>query len=123
MIEPPRRLTRRQSFGTDIGDAVAFGITAPDARRPGEIGCEAVGGTEPRTLPDQYHREAGTQELTDLILDGDPCMLDQNERRETPAAVTQPRHQGFQQRWQIALDGEAGQAVTGDDGEVDRRAG
>src|ERR1700730_5799550 len=60
-VDPERRLLGAQAAAADVGDAVALAVLAPDARRPCQVGAEAVGRGKPRPLADQYEDRASTK--------------------------------------------------------------
>lgn len=87
-------------------------------RMPGEIGSEAVGRGEAGTFPNEDETEAGSEMETDSVADGDPPLLHQSEWGDGPASDEELRKETGEQGNGITFDGESGEAIGDDDGEI-----
>lgn len=87
-------------------------------RMPGEIGSEAVGRGEAGTFADEDEAEAGSEMETDWVAYGDPPLVYQSEWGDGPACGEELREKVCEQGNGIALDGQSGEAVGDDDGEI-----
>lgn len=105
-----------ESFGADVGDAVALGVGAAGPGRPGEVEAEAVGRGETGPFADEEDDLCCAEALADLVAHGYPALEDDMERREAPAL--QLAQKGVQQRRGVAFDGQGGEAVGHDQGGV-----
>jgi len=85
---------------------------------PCEIGSEAVGRGEAGTFTNEYETEAGSKMETDRVADGDPPLPYQSEWRDGPACDEELREKMCEHGNGIALDGQSGEAIGDDDGEI-----
>ena len=109
-----RRVDRRQTFSADVRNTVSAGIGQARARGIGEVSSEAVDRTQAGAFSQQHQTEPRPPQRADLVLQGDPPVSGDDQRREHPAALPPQGKQLSQQRENLLHGGEARQAV-GDD--------
>ena len=102
----------------DVGEAVAVAVGAVGVRVPGEVGSEAVGRRETGALPDKDKAEGGAEGRSDGVCDGDAGLLNEGEGGKGPVGSDELREKVREERDGVALDGECGEAVGDDDGEI-----
>ncbi len=68
--------------GAHVGDAVAFGVGAADARRVGQVDAHAVGRAQSGAFADDHGDHAGAQQLPHLVGHRHPGLADQHRRAD-----------------------------------------
>ena len=107
-----------EACGADVGDAVAFGVGAAGVRLPGDVGAEGVGRAEAGAFADEDDGELrGEVWPISSPMATRPCSTTLMGR-DGPVCGEELREQFGEQRDGVALDGEGGEAVGDDDGEV-----
>jgi len=110
-----------EAVGADVGDTVAVGVGEAGVGGVGEVGAEAVGGAESGALAQQDEGEAGLEEFADFVLEGDASVADDDDRGEGPAVLLEEGNERREEGRAVLDDGEAGEAVGEDEGDVARR--
>src|SRR5277367_5233662 len=99
-----------QSFGANVGDAVAVGVGAAWLRIPGDVDAEAVWGAEAGSFADQDYADFCGENFTDGIGDGYAGLFNNADGRDAPLGIEQ-RQGGVEKRTSVAIDGQSGKAV------------
>jgi hypothetical protein len=73
-----------ESFGPDVGNAVAVRVGRRGVWPKCQVRAHAVGGREPRTLADQDRRAFGAERRRNGVADRDPPVADDDQRRDPP---------------------------------------
>jgi hypothetical protein len=82
-----------------IGNAVAFGIDASNARRVRQVKAETIGGAQPRPLSNHRYDLRCTQELADLIAQCDSRLFSDDHRADAP--IVQQLQRSKQRRYGV----------------------
>src|SRR5271170_229362 len=99
-----------QSFGANVGDAVAVGVGAAWVRIPGDVDAEAVWGAEAGSFADQDYADFCGENFTDGIGDGYASLFHHADGRDAPLGIEQ-RQKRVEKRKSMAVDGQSGKAV------------
>ncbi len=102
------------TFGPDVGDAVAVCIGRVRTWLPGQIGAHAVGRREARTLPDQDDDAVGAKSSRDRVANRHAPLANDNEGSDPPAVGAQRRHGAGENRPRMGCNRACRQAI-GDD--------
>src|SRR2546423_13277860 len=106
----------------NIGQAIARRIDRARRRLPGHIDPERVGSAETRPLADQYSRERGAKNATNLVPDRDAAPFDDCGGAQ-PKRCAQPGGGGPPQRPGGRLDSRGGKALGNHKKKIDCRCG
>src|SRR5690606_14408348 len=108
-----------ETFGADVGDAVALGVVAADLWRPGEVEAQAVRRAEAGAFAQQDHRHARLESLADLVSNnGHTALFDEADRAQRPAFAAAVFDDLQRHRQGVALHGQRREAVGDHQGEV-----
>jgi len=108
----------RETLGADVGDAVAVGIRAAGARVVDEVGSQRIGRAEAGAFAEEDDGDAGTEELADLVLQGDAGEGDDGEGGDAQPDFRESGEKRAKGRRDLAVGGEGAQAVGEDQGDV-----
>src|SRR5690606_39011542 len=107
-----------ETFGADVGDAVALGVVAADLWRPGEVEAQAVRRAEAGAFAQQDHRHTRLESLADLVSNGHTALFDEADRAQRPAFAAAVFDDRQRHRQSVALHGQRREAVGDHQGEV-----
>lgn len=108
----------REAAVTDVGEAIAVGVSAIRVGMPGEIGSETVGRREAGAFADKDEAEVGPKMETDGVANGHPALLHQSEWGNSPPCTEELREKMCKQGNGIAFDRHSRETVCDSYGQV-----
>src|SRR5712672_1191336 len=106
----------------NIGQAIARRIDRARRRLPGHIDPQRVGSAETWPLADQYSRERGAKNATNLVPDRDSAPFD-DRGGANPKRWAEPEEGGAQQRPGVRIDSRGGKSVGNHKQQIDCSCG
>ncbi len=107
----------------DVGDAVAIGVRQSDPGRHGQIGTEAIGSRQTRTLAKQDHHHVRAEQFPDLIAERNPGPCRNGHMTNCDVVGTKHRNQPPQQFDGVSMDCRRRQTIADDKGQLAGFAG